>query len=364
MSSITRLLISLSLLASVCAHADRVTMKNGDVISGKVVSLADGKVQIKSELLGSISGRLTDVARIRSEGVLYAVVGPELVPVANLEIEGAQAHIVTSDGHDVWVMLSDLQSMRSGEEQQEWERLHNAGFRDLWSGNLDAGLSAARSNASTTSLQVGIAAARTSLKDRIALTANSIYSQNRNSTGEIVATVFHTGIRYDRNLGNSIFTFGFVNADKDELQQLDLRKVFASGFGYRVSASPRLTLDAFSGASLNQESFAAVPRRTSGEMLMGQQLAYVPTPRIKFSETLSAFPNFTHIGEYRFAFDSSMIFGLNTWLALQTTLSNNFTTNPPVNSPGNNFLVSTGVRIKLGGSERTFTPHSRISGIQ
>ena len=49
-------------LANLALAQDKVTLNNGDVITGKVVSMADGRVTIQSPALSAVVVALTDVA--------------------------------------------------------------------------------------------------------------------------------------------------------------------------------------------------------------------------------------------------------------------------------------------------------------
>ena len=48
------LLIAVGALALNAHSQDKVTLSNGDVVTGKVVSMAEGKVTVQSPLLGEV----------------------------------------------------------------------------------------------------------------------------------------------------------------------------------------------------------------------------------------------------------------------------------------------------------------------
>jgi hypothetical protein len=52
---------------------------------------------------------------------------------------------------------------------------------------------------------------------------------------------------------------------------------------------------------------------------------------------------------------------LNKWLGWHTSLSEIYITNPPLATPGNTFLLTTGLQIKLG-KERPFKPNAKFEG--
>ncbi len=276
-------------------------------------------------------------------------------------IEGNSIRLTGSDCDNRLIDKSAILSIRSEATQREEDRLEHANLSQLWNTAFDAGVSEAQSNASSTNVSVGMNAVRATRIDRITLNATSIYSQTADATNQqIETTALRAGARYARNLSSQAFSFGFANFESDELQMLDLRRVLGSGLGYQVTNSPHVRFDVFSGGSFLQESFSGQAQRTAGELLFGQELAFKPH-RTEFSETLTFFPNLTDRGEYRVSVDSTATVTLNKWLGWHTTLSELYITNPPISTPGNTFLLTTGLRIKLG-KEHPFKPNAKFEG--
>ena len=53
--------VAASVFANSTVSQDKVTLSNGDVVTGKVVSMADGKVTVQSPVMGDIVVSLADV---------------------------------------------------------------------------------------------------------------------------------------------------------------------------------------------------------------------------------------------------------------------------------------------------------------
>jgi hypothetical protein len=204
-------------------------------------------------------------------------------------------------------------------------------------------------------------AVRATQTDRITVKGASLYSQSRTEDGaHIETTAVRAGARYARNISPRYFGFVFANFETDESQSLDLRRVLGTGVGFRALSSERLRFDMFSGGSYLGEFFADEPRRTAAEILFGQELSYKPGA-MELSETLSFFPNLTDKGEYRTSLDISASVALNSWLSWESSLSETYITNPPHSTPGNSFVATTGLSLKLG-KERRFNPNAKVRG--
>ncbi len=339
-----------------------MVFKNGDVITGKVMALKDGNFEIKTAMVGDVKAPWAAVASIETEKPMYVEFEGRSVECREVAVSDDGVRLVGPGCERDFVAKSELRSIQPESARMEEERLKHAGPFHLWTGSFDAGMSAARSDASSTNINVGMKASRVTLEDRMTLNTTSLYSRTRSAAGDhIDSTAVRAGARYSRNVSQKMFAFGFANFETDELQALDLRRVLGTGLGYRAVATPRFRFDVFSGGSYLRESFETQPRREAGEMLLGQELSYKPG-KAELAQTVSVFPNLTDTGEYRVSLDSSVRVSLNSWLSWQTTLSNIYISNPPVSSPGNSFLASTGIRVSLG-KERTFTPSAKIAGL-
>ncbi len=353
------LLVFISLpLSAMCDH---IVLKNGDTLSGSVVAWQNGNFEIKTALIGDVQAPWTAVGSIQADHPLYVILANRAVECNEFSVENDGIRLIGPDCGNQFIDKGAILSIRTEESQKEEDHLEHANLLHLWNTAFNAGVSEAQSNASSTNVNVGMNAVRATSTDRITLNATSLYSQTTDATNQqIETTAVRAGARYARNLSPRSFSFGFANFETDELQMLDLRRVLGSGLGYQVANSPHVRFDVFSGGSFLQESFSKQPQRTAGELLFGQELAFKPH-RTEFSETLTFFPNITDRGEYRVSLDSAATVALNKWLGWHTTVSEIYITNPPLSTPGNTFLLTTGLQIKLG-KERTFKPNAKFEG--
>lgn len=203
----------------------------------------------------------------------------------------------TSDAGTVTISKDSVQSLRSKEEQTAYQagldRLRNPGLLDLWSGAVDVGLSLTRGNADTATFTLGMAAARTTPRDKISVYAAAL----------------------------------------------------GGGLGFHAVKTERTALDLFGGGSLNREYFSTGLKRSSGEILVGEELTHKLSGRTSLKERLVLFTNLSQTGEYRLNFDTSAVTNLNKWLAWQVTLSDRYLSNPVPGAKKNDLLLTTGLRV-------------------
>jgi hypothetical protein len=80
----------------------------------------------------------------------------------------------------------------------------------------------------------------------------------------------------------------------------------------------------------------------------GETFATKLGPRTIVSEQFTFFPNLSSVGDYRITLDANASTKLKTWLAWQVTVSDRYISDPPVGLKGNDFLLSTGLRLTFG----------------
>ena len=345
-------LIVLSLFSTE-AEADRLVLTHGDRITGAIVRLEDGRIEIQSELLGSISADWDSISDIQSNNRMYVTLADECLIVGALS-SGADTLEVRTDDETVAVDRESVVSIRSEPDYErlrvESQRLDNPRFTDFWSAAIDAAVSSTQGNADTRALNVGIRAARTTEDNQFSGYFTTLFADN-STTGESVTTAsaIRGGTRYELSLSGRFFTFGFTDVEFDRFQDLDLRLVLGGGFGVDLMETPRASLELFAGASSNQEFFKTGLDRKSAESVFGEDLTYQLTRLTSLTQRLSVFPNMSNFGEFRLTLDTTAVTRLNDWLSWQVTLSDRYLSNPVPGKKQNDLLFTTGIRITTGG---------------
>ncbi len=343
--------LGLLLLGSLPLLADQITMKNGDRLSGSILKSDAKTVTIKSEYAGTVTVDWSAVTGISSSQPLNFTLKDGQVVVGTAATEGAEVTIATESAGKVTTAKESIAAIRSKEEQArheaELDRLRNPRLLDLWRGFVDFGLATARGNAKTTANNLQVNANRSTPRDKVAFTFTQIYSTNSTQgPREVVANARRGGVRYDLNISPRWHSFGFTDLEFDEFQRLDLRWVGGGGMGYYLFKSEkRGSLSAFTGGSVNKEFFQDDLRRTSGELLFGDDLTLRLSDATRLTQRMVFYPNLSESGAYRINFDTSLATNLNRWLAWQFTVSDRFLSNPAPGARKNDVLFTTGIRV-------------------
>ena len=342
--------ILLSLIAWQEVLADQVVLRNGDKLTGKIVK-ADGKSLIlKTEFAGEVTVVWDAVTQMTSDEPLYLSLSDGRIVSGTIIMSGDVVEVRTSDARTVTTARGTIQALRSKEEQSALDRLVDPGLFELWTGNFTAGLSLASGNAETLNFGLGLAASRTTPRDKITLYAASIYG--RDSTdgfSRTTASAIRVGGRYDRNINRKWFAYGFTDLDHDDFQSLNLRMVLGGGLGYRAIRSERTMLDLYGGAAWNKEFYRGdFNDRSSAEAQFGQDLSYRLSSRASLKERFVIFPNLSDTGEYRINFDAGLVTDITKKFGWQITVSDRYISNPLPGLKKNDLLLTTGINVKFG----------------
>ena len=344
--NILRLLTLTLIFCSLALFADQITMKNGDRFTGAVIKLDGKNLVFKSDYAGDIAVPWDAVAAISSTMPLSITLQDGQLVVGQVTTSDNKFVIQTRDTGTVTASREAVQMVRSQAEQSEADRYRNPRITDLWAGFLDFGYAATRGNSSTNNLNVSATATRATTRDKIEADFTSLYASN-GTTGKSVVTAnaIRGGIAYSLNLTPRTFVFGSLDLEYDQFQDLDLRFAPAGGFGFHAIKTKDTLFDVFGGGSLNREFFSNGLDRTSGEVLVGEELTYKMSSITSLHERLSFFPNISRIGDYRANFDLSTATTIKKWLAWQITASDRLLSDPLPGRKTNDFIFTTGLRI-------------------
>jgi putative salt-induced outer membrane protein YdiY len=240
--------VGLSLLVS-CPGvlADEVTMANGDVITGEILTLDGGKLKVKTPYNAELELDWASVKSIRSDVPVELVLEDERHVKGTLETspDGTLQVVTEAEGP----VLIGAPSLVTGMNPPEVKWIN-------YTGDVLAGASYLTGNTETTSLNLsGKFIARTK-RHRGTLRAGWYYAETEN----IVTARRLTGsAKYDFFATEKLYIYLNGLFESDEFKDLDLRSTIGPGVGYQFFDNDRLKLAAEAGYSYVNENFKVAP---------------------------------------------------------------------------------------------------------
>jgi putative salt-induced outer membrane protein len=354
---------------ALAAAADQVTLKNGDRISGTIQSADDKTLLLKTDYEGDVTIQWDAVVGIQSTQDLTVTLkngaklsGKVSTTDGNFVVAGAPSGTPPAPKDNI-VAVRNQDEQKTHDINQE--KIEHPKLWYFWSGNLDTGLALTRGNSSTASYTFDGTAIRQTAKDKVTIYANYIFADTQVVVpATTTANLFQAGIRYDRNLSDHVFAFGFGNFQTNELQHLSLRQDYGGGLGYHVINTDNTTFDVFGGADYDRDEFSAytIANTTppppilafaafdmnSAEAIVGEEFDSKFSKRSTLNETFSIFPNLSHTGEYRFQLNSALSTQMKNWLSWQISFTDQYISYPPAGLKANDLVLSTGLRVTWG----------------
>lgn len=353
------------LCASV-ALADQVTLKNGDRLTGTIVSADTKTLQLKTDFGGDINIDWKTVAGIESSQDLTLTTkdGKKSTGKVSMSSDGK---LVVNGGTPI--AMEDVTAVRNQTEQQAFdvatEKMEHPRFTYFWGGVADGGLALTRGNSDTVSFTFDAKAVRATPRDKLTLYANYILANNQTTLPyTTTANLFQAGIRGDWNISPRAFVFATADFMTNQLQHLTLRQTYGGGIGYHVIKNDTTLFDVFGGGDYDRDEFASYtyvnpappPPLTavsgyslnSAEIMVGEEFDKSFTKRTVFTERLVVFPNVSNLGKFRSTFNTTLSVAMKNWLSWQTSFQDFYINYPPPGLKGNDLVLSTGIRVLWG----------------
>lgn len=330
------------LLVTTSAFADQIILRNGDRITGTVVKKDGANLIIKSELFGLITAAWDKVESVQGADAVY---------VTNKDGKTAEGTVLLANGMleiaGQKLPVGDVTAIRNGDEQKAFERLQAPGWGQLWAGTGTVGWAGSAGNAKTLTFTTGVKATRATMHDKATVYFNSIKASaliGSRSAG--TAEAVRGGFGYDHNFSPRLFVSTFNDYEYDKFQNLDLRFVAGSGFGFHARNTPRMKLDVLGGGDFNHSAFATFTRK-SAEAYYGNDYQLRLNGSTTVFQTARMFNDLTNRGQYRVNFDAGASVKVAKWLNWNVSLSDRYLNTPSPGRKSNDVLYTTGFGISF-----------------
>ena len=275
--------------------ADEIHLKNGDRLSGRIVSEEDGRLVLEHEAAGAITVNTAFVERI---------------------VRDAQA-LVTEGSPETAAHLTGSAESRAGEVEPS-----------LWERELALGYNLNRGNTIDEALSSKLFAHRKTDHNELTLKMEGYYSEtDRRMTAQ----------RYD-GMGRYAFSFGSrmawynfykLEMEHDRFANIDWRLTPSTGLGYWFADEADWKAMAevgvgwertnFRDATSNRSDAVLVPRAFVSKTLFGKAV---------LSEDVTVWPTLSDLGQYRLRSETALTNPLTEALDLRLTFIDEFESDP------------------------------------
>jgi putative salt-induced outer membrane protein YdiY len=290
-----KLLFLFACLLGTCSPlcADQVLLKNGDRVTGKIVSLGDGSLVLKSDQVGQVTIALKDIATFTSDSPLEIHLKDGTVlnqPVATAE-PGQFAIAQGPALRPQTFSLADVLSINPPPKPEP-----------KWTGSISGAVSSTHGNTKAEAITAGVSVARRSDKDRTTAGADYGTSRQRNrDTGQDNTTEdwWRARAQYDYFFTKKFFGFGNIRYESDAIAQLDRRMVVGGGGGYQWLETDRTSFSTGLGlASLYEKFDNATDSNSQLSLQIGYNFDHRIRENLRFVHDLTYYPSLEQFSDY------------------------------------------------------------------
>jgi len=310
------LALSLLILATAWADAAEVQLRDGSVVVGTILSLADGEdLVVDTEYMDEVTIEWEAIEQIR---------GTQVVEV---EFFDSRRVIGTVTFDDDGVSISGTDTVSVNPEDIFSISEVNETFRDALSVYTDLGTNIVRGNNQVTQLSFGAGIGYDTTKFETAVNGTIILNE-QTATEDTKRTTLNAN--YTHKFRHGWQAIGLYQFESDEQQNLDGRSLFGGAVSKRLLNNRRHRVELFSGLAVNSEQFSGTPRNETLEGLLGAR--YRLRWGVDSDIQLTIFPSLEESDRVRTQLDASLSFDLLSDLDFKIIVYDRYDSQPP---PGN-----------------------------
>ncbi len=336
----------------VALEAAQVTLKNGDRLTGTIVSLTDKKLTVHTDYAGDVVIDWAAVTQFTSDQPMVVTKTDKQVVSGTVNAQDSSVAVATSSGTQT-IPQSDVAVIRSQADQAAYEKSLHPGFLQDWTGGGSFGFALARGNSDTTNVALGFNADRKTTTDEWNITMASLYTTSTASNvTTTTANTFGGTIRYDHNLTPRLFGFGMFSGLYDDLQDLNERLSPNGGLGFHVIASKTTTFDVLGGIGYTYENYSDGTINNYINATIGEILTHNFTATTSMTENLYFYPYLNDGGNYRGVGNFGLASKFYKALTWNLNFGDIYNSKPIPGKKDNDLVLTTGLGITFGAKSK------------
>lgn len=273
-------------------HADEVYLKNGDRLTGKIVSVTDGKMVIETALSGSVT---IDLANIRTFS--------SAVPVEIHLKDGTVLRQTVQAAEPNEVTLAATPTAPAEKLPLSAVAAINppAVPKVKWTGSVSGAVGITTGNTQASTISGSASLNRRTERDRT--TAEGDIAKSRQTdpdSGESKTTEDWWRVRgqYDYFFTKKFFGFGNARYETDSIANLERRVVPGGGVGYQWIENPTTAFSTNLGFAWLFEKYENQGTRDTPSLQAGYNLSRQLLPNTKLLHDLMYFPSLERFSDF------------------------------------------------------------------
>ena len=234
-------------LFSLSAYADTVILKNGDKISGNVVSKEDSSLIFNTKFAGDIKVQWSEIASLTTDKPVVVILDNDTsIEAAKLApASPGTANIQTSNvSKPMQVALGSVKYINPSNE------VSGKGIKVT--GRVNVGASIASGNSDTESYNVDTEVIMRAKISRTTVGANLYRASDNSTTTEDKSAAY---LKYDHFLTDKSYIYGNTTFARDKFKDQKLKSTIGLGYGHQYWETPSRNLALEAGLSFVNDDY-------------------------------------------------------------------------------------------------------------
>lgn len=276
--------------------ADQVLLNNGDTLTGTIIKLVDGKLDLASDQAGAITIAQANIRTLATDQAVELHLADGAVLKRKLNTAGAGLFQV-EDGPTVKeqaLQVKDIVAINPPAKP-----------RPKWTGQLSAGWTSTHGNTKADNQSFSFSAAKRTEKDRTIVSTDYVKGRQEDTTATPPKTIttenwWRAKAKYDYFVSKKIFAYVDGRYEKDSIALLGRRVALGGGGGYQFKETDHTSLSGELGLASLYEKFDDTTATTNSELSlqMGYNLTHRINETLHFSHDLTYYPNTEKFSDY------------------------------------------------------------------
>jgi len=351
--------LSACLAVATSAQAQDVILhlKNGDRVTGSIVSTNAQEVVLSTPYAERITISASQIARREDQGAKAVAQPPKPAPApppaSPTPAQKAPAP-TAKGGTDAPAPPSSAaaapkSSVSKPEEQQPTLGAGLPKFLMDWKGELEVGLNLAFSSKDRQTYAGRFRATHlhtTPSKQLLKNDLDYLVSYGR-ADGVLSDNRMDGSWKIEYDIGKKFLVYNAAGAGFDEVRRIDLRYDVGPGLGYKWVTRTNFVLLTELGGNYQNQMFADDGSKQRYSLRLGEESWWQATSKLRLDEKIEFFPSVDKFGEYRLRGEVNLSYLVRNNVALKLTLIDLYETDPPIGISNNDLQIRSSVGIKF-----------------
>lgn len=310
-------------------------LKNGDRISGSILSESATEISIQNPAAGKISIPIPEISRREIPPPPAATLPPPTLPPA----AGALSSPAQTPPKP-----KPVETKPASPPKPEKSQLVK--FFDDWNGEFRVGMHLGFSTRNRQTYTGALKATHVHQSIKNIVDYNASYGR----TEGIVSDNQMDGswkIEHDLGSAKRFHLYNAAGVGYDEIQKVDLRYDVGPGIGYKWLSRSNLVLKTEFGGNYQKQNFADDTEKIRYALRLAEDLTWQLSNKLKLDEKIEFFPKVDDFGDYRIRFESNLSYLLRNNLTVNLTVIDIYDTATPAGASHNDLQIRSTIGLKF-----------------